>query len=205
MKLEVKLTFSLDAYHVSADRLSFGIDKAICLDYSEDKLLIPATSLKGVIRHNAENVLRSKGIEICLSPRPDKTCGRCIICRFFGSPKNKSLLIFEDATTKGSERSERVGVSIERRRRTAKKDRLFSMEIGYSSMFLTTIRGIFPSRDSALFACALLYIGVRSGFAIGGSKSRGLGWINLEEFKATINGLDVSIEEIKNKIKEVLE
>ena len=203
-KLEIKLTFSLDTYHIFADRLSFGIDKAICLDYLGDKLLIPATSLKGIIRHNVENVLRSRGIKVCLPPRPDKTCGNCIVCKFFGSPKNKSPLIFEDAIANSSSKGEQVSVSIERRRKTAKKDRLFSMEIGFDSTFSAKIRGLLSSRDDALLACALVYIGVKSGFALGSGKSRGLGWTSLKEFKATINGLVVPLEDIKNKIEEVL-
>ncbi len=205
-KLEVKLTFSLKSpYHVSADRISFGVDKAICLDTLENNPTIPATSLKGIIRHNLERTLNNNDKRSCIAPKPENMCNKCEICRFLGSPKNKALLTFEDVKVEESELSNRIGVAIERRRKTAKEEHLFSYETGFGRSILTKIRGFFSNGNDALTACALLYIGAKSGFALGGGKSRGLGWVNLEDIRASIDGTEIPIEELNKKIAEILQ
>lgn len=202
-RLEVNIRFSLKSpYHVSADRISFGVDKAISLDPRDNRLIIPATSLKGIIRHNLESVINNK--KSCTTPRPENMCNECNICRYFGSPKNKALLIFEDARVEEPELSSRIGIAIERKRKTTKEDHLFSYEIGYGKTFSTKIRGFFPKDDSAISACAYLYIGARLGFALGGGKSRGMGWMNLEDFRASVDRKEIPIDEINNKTLEIL-
>lgn len=211
-KLKVEMIFSLNSpYHVSGDRLSFGIDKAIYIDPRDDETktpAIPATSLKGVLRYHAEAVLRAKGIDICEAPRPDRMCPRpgksnCKICEVFGSPRIKSRLVFQDIFL-NSDVDTRMGVGIERRRKTSKEDHLFSFEVGYEKQFSTKIKGVFRLSDDAMKACALLLAGAKVGFALGGAKSRGLGWMKLKEFKATIDDSAISMQDIEAKLREVL-
>jgi len=211
-KLKVEMVFALDTpYHVSADRLSFGIDKAIYIDPRDDKTktpAIPATSLKGVLRYHVEAVLRAKGIDVCEAPRPDRMCPRpgnsnCMVCEVFGSPRIKSRLVFRDIVL-NSDIDTRMGVGIERRRKTSKEDHLFSFEVGYGKQFSTKVKGMFTSSDEAMKACALLFVGVKAGFALGGAKSRGLGWVKLQGFKTTIDDSEISMKQIEDKLREVL-
>lgn len=205
-RLEVNIMFSLKSpYHVSADRVSFGVDKAICIDPRDNRIFIPATSLKGIIRHNLESTLNHKNKKSCIAPKPENMCNECNICKFFGSPKNKALLVFEDARVEETELSSRVGVAIERRRNIAKEDHLFSYEIGFGKSFSTKIKGFFSKDNDAITACVLLYIGAKLGFALGGGKSRGLGWVNLEDFKTFIDGKEIFIDEINKKTVELLQ
>ena len=211
-KLKVEMIFALDSpYHVSADRLSFGIDKAIYIDPRNDKTktpAIPATALKGVLRYHVEAVLRAKGIDVCEAPRPDRMCPRydksnCIVCEVFGSPRIKSRLVFQDIVL-NSDIDTRMGVGIERRRKTSKEAHLFSFEVSYVKQFSTEVKGMFRSSDEAMNACALLFAGAKACFALGGSKSRGLGWMRLQRFKATIDDSEISMQDIEAKLKEVL-
>lgn len=205
-KLEVKIMFLLKSpYHVSADRISFAIDKAIFLDPRENKPIIPATSLKGIIRHNLESTLNHKDKKSCTAPRPENMCNECDLCRIFGSPKNKALLVFEDIRVEEADLSSRMGIAIERRRKIAKEDHLFSYEIGFGKSFSTKIKGLFTKGGDAITACALLCIGAKSSFALGGGKSRGLGWIELKDFGASINGKEIPIEEINKRMVEILQ
>ena len=76
--------------------------------------------------------------------------------------------------------------------------------MGYGKQFSAEIKGVFTSGDEATMACALLFLGANTGFALGGEKSRGLGWVKLKEFRATIDGSEIPIQSIKDKLKEVL-
>ncbi|GAH55958.1 unnamed protein product [marine sediment metagenome] len=207
-KLEVKILFSLESpFHISADRLAFGIDNAICLDVIsrfKEKPIIPATSFKGILRHNIETVLNSKEKFGCISPKPEEMCNECIICKNFGSPKNKALLMFEDISIEDGEINKRIGTAIERRRKITKEKQLFTYQTGFGKVSIAKIKGIFENENDALTACALLYIGIKVGFSLGHGKSRGLGWIKLKTFEAKIDNIKKNLEQIKDKIKEIL-
>lgn len=213
-KLKVEMIFALDTpYHVSGDRLSFGIDKAIYVDPRSDKTkthAIPATSLKGVLRYHLETVVRARkgNYYVCEAPRPDRMCPRadksnCIVCEVFGSPRIKSRLVFQDIVL-NSDIDTRMSVGIERRRKTAKEDHLFSFEVGRGKQFSTKIKGMFASHDEAMNASALLFAGAKACFALGGAKSRGLGWMKLKGFKTTIDDAEISMRDIEAKLREVL-
>lgn len=209
-KLKVIITFSLNSpYHSTGDRLAFGIDKGIYLHQGDSKNetpAIPATSLKGIIRSQVEAIFRANGINVC-PPRPDEMCknkdNACIVCKFFGAPRIKSPLIFQDAVLKNSTIDSRVGVGIERRRKTAKEDHLFSYEIGHGNELSTEINGHLPE-NRARKVCALLFLGAKTSFAVGGGKSRGLGWIDLKEFRAFVDDKELTIKEIENELREIL-
>ncbi len=210
-KLKVELVFALDSpYHVSADRLSFGVDKAIYIDPRTEtrRPAIPATALKGVLRYHVEAVLRAKGIDVCEAPRPERMCPRpgksnCMVCEVFGSPRIKSRLIFRDIIL-NSDIDTRMGVGIERMRKTSKEAHLFSLEVGHGKLFSTEVKGMFRTREDAMKACALLFAGAKACFALGGAKSRGLGWMKLQRFKATIDDSEIPMQDIEDKLKEVL-
>lgn len=103
-------------------------DKAIVRD-GKGKLIIPASQLKGRIRHECEKIARGLGWAVCASPTANTICPEragltgnfqrpqyhlndnsypeskrhhCLICQLFGNPTLPSRIIFEDLVCKES-------------------------------------------------------------------------------------------------------
>lgn len=210
MKLNIEISFMLNSfYHSTGNKPSFGVEKALYSHPTDDRAAaIPASSIRGVLRNRVEGILRTRGHNVCEAPNPDKMCKNandpCIVCKYFGSPRIRPSLIFEDSKIEEGTKSSRIGVGIDRRRRIAKEDHLFSYETCYGKRFTVNIRGLFLTEEEALTACTLVFLGAKAQQAIGGGGSRGLGWIELKEFKAALNGQEVKMEVLKKKLREVL-
>lgn len=201
--LRVDCTFCFaSGFHVSGDRLELWVDKALLCDPKEGCFpILPATTLKGWFREGAERALRSLGIPACDASSPATICSMCPVCLVFGHPRQKSPLSFESVTLKDATKDTRMSVSLSRFRKTAYEERLFSIEVGYSPSFSTTIQGFFPDASEAKRAALLLLLGSRMSFAIGGGKSRGLGWLHCKEFVATFNGQILPEEDLLEELK----
>jgi CRISPR/Cas system CSM-associated protein Csm3 (group 7 of RAMP superfamily) len=129
-------------------------DKPIIKDV-EGSLLIPASQLKGRLRHECEKIARGLHWAICQSPSPQKMCPQrvgltgnflgdeykltgyeeqhhCLICQIFGNPALPSRVLFDDliCTEDPDNLPEvmRPGVAISRRRRTAEDQKLYFLE-----------------------------------------------------------------------------
>lgn len=89
--------------------------------------LLPASSLRGALRHRAEKILRTLGIEVCRPESPEGACpavtqeeavpGLCAACRLFGAPGWGTLLAvpdFHQAEGVAPERLEIDHVAIDR-------------------------------------------------------------------------------------------
>lgn len=209
-KVKIIIKFSLDLFfHITADRLAFGIDKANYLEiFNENIPAIPASTIKGILRQQIEKILRAKGKNICYSSRPEKMCSDnkniCLTCKYFGSPRIRSTLCFEDINIKNSYKDIRFGVGINRKTKTAIEGNLFSYELGFGREFVTEINGFIKDKEEALMASTLLFLGAKFSFAIGCGKSRGLGWIKLTEFEAFLDQIKISKEEIYDCLKVIL-
>lgn len=122
---------------------------------SEGNLLIPASQLKGRLRHECEKIARGLGWAICESPNAGKMVLRrqaapaefrrseyevpgydetyhCLISQIFGDPVLPSRVIFDDLIyTEDPDTLPEVlrpGVTINRRRRTAEEKKLYFLE-----------------------------------------------------------------------------
>lgn len=129
-------------------------DKPIIKD-AEGSLLIPASQLKGRLRHECEKIVRGLHWAICQSPSPQTMCPQrvgltgnflrdeyrltgyeeqhhCLICQIFGNPALTSRVLFDDliCTDDPDNLPEvmRPGVAISRRRRTAEDQKLYFLE-----------------------------------------------------------------------------
>jgi len=206
--VKIKIKFTLDSqFTVSADRAVLWVDKPTYLDPRDKKISIPATSIKGVLRAQAESVLRSLGEAVCESPQPHKLCNDCIICKIFGSPKLRSPLVFSDAKIEEGIVDTKVGVGINRRRKTSQENFLYTIETAQAAEFSTTAEGRFADEKDVKDAIAVLLLASSTQFAIGGNKSRGLGWIQLEkldDFQAFIDGKTIEHSDIQQHLKEML-
>ncbi|MFN6540313.1 MAG: RAMP superfamily CRISPR-associated protein [Nostoc sp. EkiNYC01] len=128
----------------------------------------------------------------------------CLISQIFGDPILPSRVIFDDlvCTEEPENLAEvlRPGVTINRRRRIAEEKKLYFLEtspVNAKLQFQGEIH-IQPSLTAERpdYAKVLILAGLRQIYALGGSKSAGLGWLHweLEELQ---NGLkNVDIDEI---------
>lgn len=158
---------------------------------------IPGSTLKGRLRHACEALARGQGELVCDAPAAGQMCpdsptvgtgNYCPACRLFGSPWRRSSLRFSDLTLVSPVKSDagdvaprttlRFGVGLNRERRVAEEDLLYSMEVflpGGQTTFRGEITGEIADHD-----LPLLLGGLASLYALGGRKSGGLGWLSIE-------------------------
>jgi CRISPR/Cas system CSM-associated protein Csm3 (group 7 of RAMP superfamily) len=211
-----QLSNSITSYQITA-----VIDTALCIGAggssgsladksivrnSEGNLLIPASQLKGRLRHECEKIARGLNWAICDSPNPETMCPQragltgnferteykisgykdqyhCLICQIFGNPVLPSRVIFDDliCTEDPDNLPEvlRPGVTINRRRRIAEEQKLYFLESSPANAQLRFTGHIHLS-GMPVYTEALILAGLRHIHALGGSKSAGLGWLHWE-------------------------
>lgn len=213
-----QLSNSVETYKITAI-----IDTALCVGAggssgsladkpiirnAEDNLLIPASQIKGRLRHECEKIARGLGWGICESPSAEKMVIRrqnapvefqrseyevagyeetyhCLISQIFGDPVLPSRVIFEDliCTEEAENLPEilRPGVTINRRRRTAEEKKLYFLETSPANAQLRFEGDIHLLPDCPEYAKPLILTGLKHIHALGGSKSAGLGWLTWEK------------------------
>jgi CRISPR/Cas system CSM-associated protein Csm3 (group 7 of RAMP superfamily) len=184
-------------------------DKVVTRDAS-GRFIIPASQVKGKLRHACEQLLRAQGVMLCRPPQPATMCPNaneianlpCLLCQIFGSPSDRSTLRFHDLVAERlnwPEDTLRPMVSLNRRRRTAEAQRLFLIETAPylpDQMQFNNSEAITGYLREERHLHVLL-AGLKLLFAWGGGASRGLGWGAIE----TTAWLDGG--EIKFAAKEV--
>jgi CRISPR/Cas system CSM-associated protein Csm3 (group 7 of RAMP superfamily) len=174
---------------------------------AKGELLIPASQLKGRLRHECEKLARGLDWAICMSPNPQTICPQragvseaeasrfvrddyqvladdrhhCLICQMFGNPALPSHILFDDliCTTEPDNLPEvlRPGVTLNRRRRTAEDQKLFLLETSPVNIQLEFQGDIHLLPGYPPYTQALLLAALKHIHALGGSKSGGLGWL----------------------------
>lgn len=207
----------------TADVLSIGVDKTTMRrrrvsELEQQAPLIPGSTLKGKIRYECERILRHLGREVCHSPRAETMCPHdvqvknppCPVCQIFGGSGLPARLFFGDALTRDDEgiapylTRVQAGVALSRKRRTAEDERLYYIERGVKGIIYEgTIDGYL---DDALAhqQLALVMAAIERLCAVGGSKSRGSGWINAAITSITVDGKEMSEAERKSIRQEGL-
>lgn len=161
---------------------------------------IPATSIKGRLRHEVERIVhlyyeQQDKVVTCHAPAPEDMCqfesyeDFCPVCKLFGSPWQESALYFEDLKLDETifadiSTVERSGVSINRKRRTAEPQRLYNIELFEPGMPLTFSGELEYLGDGAT-ELAPLFMAARMVNKLGGNRSRGLGWCKIVLTKST--------------------
>ncbi len=178
------------AFHTTGNRWRWGADKAMVRRY-DGAYVLPATSLKGALRAQAERILGDKA---CKAPNPKHMCSDpnhlCLACEVFGNPRRVSPLRFYDVVLPKSEPQIRAGVAISRRRRAAVPQRLYFVETTAAGPMVAQadIQGLFPSQEKAEEAAALVILAAQMLSALGAGRTRGLGWLETIEAECTIEG-----------------
>lgn len=183
-------------------------DKVVTRD-ARGRFIIPASQVKGKLRHACEQLLRSQNVNLCCPPLPERMCPHaegvtppCLLCAIFGSPTERSRLRFHDLTATATDlpgETLRAMVSINRRRRTAEAGRLFLVETApnISGLRFESGEAITGYLSEAAHA-HLLLAGLRLLFSWGGGASRGLGWGELKaEAMLDGNPFELNVEEVK--------
>ncbi len=180
---------------------------------------IPGSTLKGVLRVEAERWARTIGEEICDIMNPDKekdgelwkkennkNYTPCIVCRVFGGPTVASHIIFENAVAKSWSIENVTRVAINRYTGGQHVGKLFDVEyISPMSRFswkivIENIDILNTSKSKEKEAKMIIYLfkKLRKGdIYIGGYKSVGFGKIKAEIKNVT--KLEVENGEIKEK------
>jgi len=181
---------------------------------------IPASALKGVLRHAVEQIAAGLGQRVCVTHQdmcPQK--GRyCIVCEIFGSPGKQGKLYFERLTLVGPPEvvkqrtelqqrnlypptSQRYGVAISRRRGVAEDALLYTTELlkpGTALEFGGMLEGTLKTNE-----IALVLAGFRHLTALGRGKTGGLGW--LEEITWKLSGTNTESLQKPAGIRAALE
>jgi len=97
-----------------------------------------------------------------------------------------------------------MNVGIERRRRVAKEDHLFSVEVSQARSLIAEVSGLYSQEESAKEAIGLLYLAAKAIFALGGGRSRGLGHVDLSRYDAQLDGMEQSLNEVMEAVLEIL-
>ncbi len=181
-------------------------DKSIVRN-AQGQLIIPGSHLKGRLRHECEKLARSLGWWIAESPSTERLCPveqnipealrdrykvsgypgfHCWISQWFGDPILPSRIAVNDLTCQYEkydlEQVIRPGVALNRRRQTAEDQRLFFREtspantqLPFSGSIDLYTTGISPEDLQGIKL--IIHAGLRHTYALGGSKSAGLGWL----------------------------
>ncbi|MEA5539340.1 RAMP superfamily CRISPR-associated protein [Limnoraphis robusta Tam1] len=212
------ITATLDtALCVGAGGSSGSLADKPILRNTDGNLLIPASQIKGRLRHECEKITRGLGWGVCESPTPNTMCPQreglseneeqkfhrdeyqiddqyhCLICQIFGNPSLPSRVLFDDliCTENPDYLPEilRPGVTINRRRRTAEEQKLYFLETSPVNAKLQFTGQIYFLPNCPNYAKVLIAAGLHHIHALGGSKSAGLGWLtwNLESTLSDIN------------------
>ena len=180
-------------------------DRAVVKD-SSGRYIIPGSHLKGRLRHECEKLARALGRTVCDSPRAEMMCPQlgsekqpqsgealragitaelggmpCSICRLFGNPAQKAVLLFSDLLwdVEYPVDTIRNRVAINRRRRVAEDERLFFVETTPGGADLDFVGEVIAKRSLTDWEAKLLLAGLGQIDALGGSKSAGLGWLEI--------------------------
>ncbi|MBE9010461.1 CRISPR-associated protein Csm3 [Pseudanabaenaceae cyanobacterium LEGE 13415] len=212
---------------VESLRLTAVIDTALCVGAggstgsladkpiirnAQNQLVIPASQLKGRLRHECEKLARALRWAVCESPNPNTMCSQhinllgrfdhdgyqarvndshhCLICQIFGNPSLRSQVQFDDLICSNDPESLsevlRPGVTISRSRRTAEEQKLYFLETSPANAELAFVGQIHFQADCKPWMKALLLSGLHHIHALGGSKSAGLGWLQWQIESETI-------------------
>jgi CRISPR/Cas system CSM-associated protein Csm3 (group 7 of RAMP superfamily) len=205
----IKLTAIIDtALCVGAGGSDGSLADKPIIRNAQGQLLIPASQLKGRLRHECEKLARGLGWEIFESPKAETLCPReeqvssqfrtryqidgyrgyhCLISQIFGNPILPSRIVVDDLIC-DIERENlpdviRPGVTINRSRLTAEENKLFFLETSPANNQLEFKGELHLLPDCPPYAKALILAGLRHIHALGGSKSVGLGWLSWKKLE----------------------
>ncbi len=187
ISVSLTLTFTTPP-SVGAGGVSGTLADKVATRNARNEFIIPASQVKGKLRHACEQLLRGQDVPLCRPPKAEEMCPNadgvkpfCLLCQIFGSPGHPSNLRFHDLVVRDAnllpEETLRWMVSLNRRRRTAEARRLFVVETAphVNKLQFANAEAITGHIDNPNHLHILL-AGLKMLFSWGGGTSRGLGW-----------------------------
>jgi CRISPR/Cas system CSM-associated protein Csm3 (group 7 of RAMP superfamily) len=195
MRFRVTLHVHFDgAFNVGSGAMGGSLAQRPMLTDWRGLPMVPASSLKGRLRHTCRQLAKAMNQRTCDGPRAEAMCQPgederfCTICRLFGSPWLESPLTFTDLTLVepafltsaqvAPRTSLRYGVGLSRRRRVAQDQLLYNTEVFLPGGTVTLEGEIRGSADEG--DLGLLVAGLENLLTLGGSKTSGMGWCEVE-------------------------
>ncbi|NVM01154.1 MAG: hypothetical protein HWN67_02380 [Candidatus Helarchaeota archaeon] len=142
------------------------------------KPVIPATSIKGVLRTNAMKIAHLLGLKSCGKIKPEDITQahkstNCHVCSIFGAPNIPSKIIVEDAISKDKEIifDKYTGIKLNSKSRVTEKGALFQYEavgIGQNFQFNIICEGL-TTDESKLLTYAIRELQIYGIGRYGGS------------------------------------
>jgi len=193
--IELTLTFQTPLNVGSGAQRGTLADRAMIKD-ADGWPYVPASALKGRLRHAVEQVVAGLGQRVCITHQnmcPDESGYVCPVCRIFGAPwvpgrlrfarlalsgPGELVRLLEDRQSQAHQpprTSHRYGVALSRRRGVAEENLLYTTELfepGTPLEFSGALSG-----DLTVAQAALVIAGLRMMPALGRDKSGGLGWV----------------------------
>lgn len=196
---------------LKTDFITSGDTRGSLMDVLEDdknRLFIPATHIKGVVRTEAERIYPEKPvcfitgdpygekekrfeIKVCKNP----INGDCPICRLFGLPNQRDIRYFQpilkflDFYCSNRNTMMRTHVSIDRETGAKRKEALFDKRVVSKG---STFTGYLLMRENLSenernLICGAFHSAAHYGF--GGDRSRGLGAVDVEMTAVSVDAL----------------
>jgi CRISPR/Cas system CSM-associated protein Csm3 (group 7 of RAMP superfamily) len=195
MRFRVALRVHFDgAFNIGSGAMGGSLAQRPMLTDWRGLPMVPASSLKGRLRHTCRQLARAMNQRTCDGPQAEAMCQPgederfCAICRLFGSPWLESPLTFTDLTLVepaflvgaqvAPSTSLRYGVGLSRRRRVAQDQLLYHTEVFLPGGTVTLEGEIRGSADEG--DLGLLVAGLENVLTLGGSKTSGMGWCEIE-------------------------
>lgn len=199
IEIDLTLTFQTPLNIGSGAQVGTLADRAI-IKARDGWPYIPATAIKGQLRHAVERAARGLGRRVCNTHYQMCLEGDiCPACALFGSPWLPGRLRFVDLElceplelagrrfTEPHPRTQwRYGVALSRRRHVAQDELLYTTELfmpGQSLSFGGTLEGTLDERGAAWFMAGLGLLP-----ALGRARSGGLGHLKLAKADIRLNG-----------------
>jgi hypothetical protein len=207
-RVEIALTVALDTPLSTAGRAARG--SAFPRDLARDswgRLIVPATHLKGRLRHACLQLARALGLAACTAAAPHAPEARaaCPLCALFGAPAQPGALRWRDlpgldadpdaAPWLHAPAEARAGLALSRPRGVAVAGahwRPATSALPAGALRFGHPRAI-EGTVAALAHVHLLLAGCRLLTHVGQGRSRGLGWARVEA-AAQVDGAPLALE-----------
>lgn len=156
------------------------------------KYIVPASTLKGILRSRAEYICHAVGADVC----EDQSCGRCTPCQIFGYSRNaatdsphdntpqaqRAKILIRDAIIEHAERRERQHVAIDRFTGGARPQLLYTDEVLVKGRFRIQIHEFRPLEDTERLLIDAVLTDLHDGLiGIGARTSSGLGTVRVTD------------------------
>lgn len=195
-KLRVELTLQwqpVTPFHVGSGQGRAGIVHRGVVRSPGGQPFVPGSALKGRVRHYAMAIYRARKGGVCTWQQPRAEweeagmpgpagCG-CELCALFGAPGfAPGALTFTDLTASGPPPAPllRSTTALDPVRRVARDGRLFTVESVGGGITLTGCVCGWLAAGQVAGSIGLLYAALRLVPHLGGGRSRGLGWGQLQ-------------------------